>query len=252
VSQTLTADDLTRIWSKDEILSALAQGEMDLEGQFVISSNYTFLAALKHGDTTIRAVYKPCKGEMPLWDFPPESLARRETAAYLVSEALGWELVPPTTLRKKGPFGAGSLQLYVPHQPDLHYFSFDEATRQQLRPTAAFDLLVNNADRKGSHILLDDNGHIWLIDHGLTFHADPKLRTVVWDFIGEAIPAKLCSDIEGLLRQLEPGQALHRSLLQLLHQGEISALANRCHGILVHPVFPAPHHEKRQYPWPLV
>ncbi len=248
----MAPDDLTRLLTKEEILSTLEQGEMDLEGQFVISSNDTFLATLEHGNISIRAVYKPFKGETPLWDFPPESLARRETAAFMVSEALGWELVPPTALRRKGPFGAGSLQLFIPHRPDLHYFTFDDAIRRRLRPTAAFDLLINNADRKGSHILVDDKDHIWLIDHGLTFHTEPKLRTVVWDFINEAIPAALCSDIENLLHQLEAGSELNQSLSCLLQKGEISALASRARDILAHPVFPAPHQERRQYPWPLV
>jgi uncharacterized repeat protein (TIGR03843 family) len=245
-------DDLTRSLTKAEILAALMHGEIDLEGQFVISSNYTFLVTLRHEETSIKAVYKPFKGETPLWDFPPESLASREFAAFLVSEALGWELVPPTGLRNKGPFGAGSLQLFIPHKPELHYFTFEQATRQLLRKTVAFDMLVNNADRKGSHILLDDNCHIWLIDHGLTFHTEPKLRTVVWDFIDEPIPASLCSDIECLLRYLEAGQALHQSLANLLQKSEVSALVSRIHAILEHPVFPTPNQEIRQYPWPLV
>jgi streptogramin lyase len=120
-------------------------------------------------------------------DFPRASLARREVAAYLVSEALGWRLVPPTVYRKDGPIGSGSLQLFIEHDPGYHYFTFSDADRQRLHPVAIFDLLINNADRKGSHLLLDPDGHLWLIDHGLCFHREDKLRTVIWDFAGEPI-----------------------------------------------------------------
>jgi len=147
-------------------------------------------------------VYKPQKGEMPLWDFPEESLAARESAAYLVSEALGWELVPPTIMRPDGPFGPGSYQYFIPHDPEQHYFTFDEAIHKRLRPTALFDLIINNADRKGGHILLGEDGHIWLIDHGLCFHAQPKLRTVIWDFSGQPIESPLLDSLQTLYDNL--------------------------------------------------
>ena len=113
---------------------------------------------------------------------------RRKAAAYLVSEALGWRLVPPTVYRQQAPIGPGSLQLFVEHDPEYHYFNFKEADRQRLRPVALFDLLINNADRKGSHVLLDPNDHLWLIDHGLCFHREDKLRTVIWDFTARQFP----------------------------------------------------------------
>ncbi len=146
-------------------------------------------------------MYKPTRGERPLWDFPPASLAGREVAAYLVSEALGWRLVPPTIYRKKGPLGPGSLQAFVEHDPEYHYFTFNESDRQRLRPVALFDLLINNADRKGSHVLLDEQDHMWLIDHGVCFHVEDKIRTVIWDFAGEPFPDALCSDLTAFPRQ---------------------------------------------------
>ena len=129
---------------------------------------------------------------MPLYDFPADSLAAREVAAYVVSEALGWDLVPPTVIRRRAPFGAGSLQEFIPHDPEDTYFSFDDAVRANAcGQVAFFDLIINNADRKGSHILLDRKGNFKLIDHGLCFHTDPKLRTVIWDFSGQPIPEAL-------------------------------------------------------------
>ena len=182
------------------ILNLLQHGEITIKGEFVWGSNYTFLAEVSQNGDKILSVYKPSRGERPLWDFPPASLARREAAAYLVSEALGWELVPPTVYRKKAPIGPGSLQLFIEHDPELHYFNLTWTTARGLRPVVLFDLLVNNADRKGSHLLFDNNHHLWLIDHGICFHAEDKLRTVIWDFAGEPIPENLLAD----LRRLHP------------------------------------------------
>jgi uncharacterized repeat protein (TIGR03843 family) len=198
----------------------------------------------------VRSVYKPSRGERPLWDFPAASLARREAAAYLVSEALEWELVPPTVYRKKAPIGPGSLQLFVEHDPELHYFSLSEAERQRLRPVVLFDLLINNADRKGSHLLYDHNHHLWLIDHGICFHVEDKLRTVIWDFIGEPIPEKLLDDIRCFRQLLMPQQELYTNLLELLHQKEINALARRAERLITQAKFPAPDPEERSIPWP--
>lgn len=203
------------------------------------------------GDS-LEAVYKPLQGEQPLWDFPDETLAGREVAAYLVSEALGWGMVPPTIFRDDGPFGPGSLQLRVPHDPEKHYFNFTEQERQSLRSVALFDLLVNNADRKGGHILLDDAGNIWLIDHGISFHEDPKLRTVVWDFVDEPIPTELLADLERLGPQLAKGGQLRRDLEPFLSLTELNALEDRRRALLQHPVFPAPPRDERSVPWPPV
>jgi len=237
---------------KTAIIEILLNGEIDLRGQFTLGSNYTFLVGLNHPAGSIQAVYKPRQGEMPLWDFPPESLAARETAAYLLSEALNWDLVPPTAMRARGPFGQGSLQLYIPHDPDLNYFSFKTRTLQRLKPVALFDLVLNNADRKGSHVILDENRHIWLIDHGLCFHTLPKLRTVIWDFAGQAIPVELVHDLENIPDRLQRGGDLRRKFAEFIDQGEISALQSRIVNIINHPVFPMPDTQKRQVPWPLV
>jgi hypothetical protein len=197
---------------KANVVKALQKGVFELQGQFLSGSNYTFLGNLTLEGECIQVVYKPIRGEQPLWDFPHGSLARREVAAYLVSEALGWELVPPTIYRKDGPLGAGSLQQYIEHDPNDHYFNFEDKDRQRLRPVVVFDLILNNADRKGGHILRGEDDHLWLIDHGLCFHAEEKLRTVVWDFSGEAIPPELIDDLTRLVELLKEGKSLYTAL----------------------------------------
>lgn len=233
------------------ILTALQQGELTLTGKFVHGSNYTFLAAVSYDGEEYPAVYKPSRGEQPLWDFPLHTLARREVAAFLISEALGWELVPPTVYRRDAPHGPGSLQYYIDHDPNYHYFTFSEADRQRLRPVALFDLVVNNADRKGGHILFDAEKHLWLIDHGLCFHVEEKLRTVVWDFAGEPFPAELSASLEALLRELEdPHSGLIRLLGKLISRSEVGAMIDRIRRLLACCQFPAPIGHHRPYPWP--
>jgi hypothetical protein len=238
--------------TKDRTLEILREGKADLKGQFVLGSNYTFLVKLKRGRDSIQAVYKPQKGEMPLWDFPEESLAARECAAYAVSEALGWELVPPTIMRPDGPFGPGSYQAFITHDPEQHYFSFAEAIHERLRPTALFDLIINNADRKGGHILLDKDDHIWLIDHGLCFHAQPKLRTVIWDFSGQPIDPSLLDALQTLHTSLVSETGIRQQLSELLQKNELDALKSRIKFYIDHPVYPPPDENQRQFPWPLV
>lgn len=220
-----------------------------LEGQFTWGSNYTFLVRVGEA---LEGVYKPVRGEQPLWDFPPETLAGREVAAYRVSQALGWELVPATVMRADGPFGPGSLQLRVTHDPELHYFTFEDELRQRLRATAAFDLLVNNADRKGGHILLGEDGHIWLIDHGICFHSEYKLRTVVWDFAGQPIPQDLLAGIRNVHSQLVPDSPLWVELAHYLSTLEMEALRQRAASLLANPVYPQPPQDERYMPWPPV
>ncbi|HMN62757.1 MAG TPA: hypothetical protein PJ988_20490, partial [Anaerolinea sp.] len=191
---------------KPFVLDALKDGKVSVEGQFLSGSNYTFLSEVTHQEQTLKVVYKPVRGEQPLWDFDAGSLAHREAAAYLLSEALGWDLVPPTIYRRRAPLGPGSLQLYVEHDPHHHFFTFTYEEKQRLRPVAVFDLISNNADRKGGHILIDEHQHIWLIDQGLCFHVDDKLRTVVWDFAGEPLPGEILADLETLVRSLGQGE----------------------------------------------
>ena len=223
---------------------------MELTGQFVWGSNHTFLARVVHGEAEIRAVYKPSRGEQPLWDFPDGSLAAREVAAYLTSRGLGWDLVPPTVLREDGPAGPGSVQLYVEADTDRHYFTFTPEEKQRLRPAAVFDLLINNADRKGGHVLLAHDGHLWLIDHGVCFHREEKLRTVIWDFVGEPIPAELLEDLRRFRQRLRGGD-LGREVGSLLSGPEVAALERRADRLLADRRFPPPG-RGRPYPWPMV
>jgi uncharacterized repeat protein (TIGR03843 family) len=234
----------------EAILHTLTHGDLRLEGQFQWGSNYTFLVTATGPLGEVRAVYKPQQGERPLWDFPYGTLAAREVAAYRTSSALGWDLVPPTVLRPDGPAGPGSLQLFLDIDPEQHVFTFAEENRQRLRPTVAFDILINNADRKGGHVLLAPDGHIWLIDHGISFHEDDKLRTVLWDFAGEPIPADILPDLGRFTQALTEG-GLDETYANLLTVGEIRAMARRAKGLLADGVFPAPG-PGRPYPWPLV
>jgi uncharacterized repeat protein (TIGR03843 family) len=234
------------------VLNVLQNGEVTIKGEFVWGSNYTFLAEVSQDSQTLLSVYKPSRGERLLWDFPAASLARREAAAYVVSEALGWQLVPPTVYRKHAPIGPGSLQLYVEHDPEQHYFNLSQADRQRLRPVVLFDLLINNADRKGSHLLFDEHHHLWLIDHGICFHAEDKLRTVIWDFAGETIPERLCADVQAFIMKLRSDSSLAGLLQPLLTQKELKALLTRAEHLVSLSQFPKPDPEQRSFPWPLL
>ncbi len=232
---------------KETLAAVLQRGEIELKGQFLLGSNYTFLVTVREADQEIAAVYKPVRGEQPLWDFPAHSLAARETAAYLVSEALGFGFVPPTVLRD-GPFGPGSLQQFIDYNPRYHYFNFKSADRQRLRPVALFDLLVNNADRKGSHLLIQKRTRrLFAIDHGLCFHVEDKLRTVIWDFAGEPFPADLLAALEGFRRAFDDHA---QALTPYLAPDEIAALARRLEALIADPVFPFPPADRRAFPYP--
>jgi hypothetical protein len=200
----------------------------------------------------VLAVYKPKDGERPLWDFPFGSLHRREVAAFEVSAHLGWDVVPPTVLRD-GPLGPGSVQLFIDHDPRSHYFVLAEDNRyaSQLTRMAALDLVLNNADRKGGHVLLDADGHIWGCDHGLTFHTDPKLRTVIWDFGGTRLAGQWCEDLVRLGADLdEQGSPLRRRLRGLLTRDEIELAARRAQALARAGSLPDVDPEDRPYPWP--
>lgn len=233
------------------ILQVLQEGELTLAGLLPYGSNYTFLAHASREGQTVPGVYKPIAGERPLWDFPADTLAYREVAAYLVSEALGWCFVPPTVFRGEGPHGPGSLQYFIRAQPDFHYFNLTDEDRPQLRRVALFDLLINNADRKGGHLLKDQAGRLWLIDHGIAFHAQNKLRTVIWDFAGERIPEDLLADVSAFRSRLDQADELKDALTNLLDPLEIAALRRRTERVLVGRRFPAPG-SGRSYPWPPV
>ncbi|MCX6034276.1 MAG: SCO1664 family protein [Chloroflexi bacterium] len=231
-----------------ELKQALENGEIILQGQFLLGSNYTFLVTVRHEGQEVPAVYKPRRGEQTLWDFPEASLAGREVASYLVSEALGFGFVPLTILRD-GPFGPGSLQQYIEHNPNIHYFNLKPADRPRLRPVALFDLLVNNADRKGGHILLQKRTRkLYLIDHGLCFHAEDKLRTVIWDFAGEDLPPELISVLETFRSLLH--LSLSVDLQPYLTPQELAALDARLEALLASPAFPHPPEDRRSFPYP--
>ena len=228
----------------DELQTAIQCGDYDIKGQFTFGSNYTFLVTVHHAGREYSAVYKPLQGEQPLWDFPENTLAGREVAAYLVSEALGFHIVPFTTLREDGPYGAGSLQQYIDYDPEYHYFNFIEEDRQLLKPVVLFDLLCNNADRKGSHVFFEnDTHHLYAIDHGICFHEDDKLRTVLWDFSGQKIP-------DDLLSRLSLSRSLLTELERYLNLQEISALRTRAEAIRKRGIFPRQPRDRRAMPWP--
>ena len=239
--------------SIEHALNLLNLGKITLQGEFVWGSNYTFLVNLEFNGDKGAGVYKPTRGERPLWDFPPASLAKREVAAFLVSEALGWRFVPPTVLRKNGPLGLGSLQLYIEHDPEYHYFNFSHDDLERLKPVAIFDMLINNADRKGSHILRDSASKLWLIDHGVCFHVEEKLRTVIWDFVGQPFPDVLCADLarfsQIMSNQVEDTGFMDQ-IRQYLSPGEIKALKRRAERLVQTGQFPSPDPYRRPFPWP--
>lgn len=226
------------------LASPFQHGDLELKGQFTFGSNYTFLVEITFEDQTIPAVYKPKRGEQPLWDFPENSLAHREVAAYLVSEALGLHIVPYTILRADGPYGAGSLQQFIEYDPEYHYFNFTDEDKLQLEPVVLFDMLVNNADRKGGHVFFEAGTHkLYAIDHGICFHEEDKLRTVLWDFGGQKIPDDLKARLTlppSLLADLEPH----------LSPGELAALQTRAERILNRGTFPRQPRDRRAIPWP--
>jgi uncharacterized repeat protein (TIGR03843 family) len=232
-----------------EVLELLATGDMRLIGLLPNASNYTFLVDVTGGGRTVRAVYKPQRGEAPLWDFPDGTLCRREVAAYRLSRALGWPPIPPTVLRD-GPHGTGSVQLFIDADQAEHFFTLREVSIDPFLPFAAFDVVANNADRKGGHCLLDGAGKIWAVDHGVCFSPDPKLRTVIWEFAGEPVPAATLEDLGRVARELRSGP-LRDAMLELLSKEEVDATARRAERLLRTGRFPLPG-AGRSYPWPPV
>jgi uncharacterized repeat protein (TIGR03843 family) len=229
-----------------EALTLLASGEIELRGRMPWSSNGTFLVEVRDGEDAVLGVYKPAKGERPLWDFPP-GLYRREAAAWALSELLGWQLIPETIVRD-GPLGEGSVQRFVEADFEQHYFTLiqDPAMHDELRLMCAYDLLANNTDRKSGHCLVDAERHLWGIDQGLCFHEEPKIRTVIWEFGGEAIPDHALAAIERVLPLL--GDALG----PFLSVDEIAATSARGLRMLRTRRFPLADPEGRCYPWPMV
>jgi uncharacterized repeat protein (TIGR03843 family) len=231
------------------IRSLLAEGELRTVGLLPRASNYTFLAEVTDGSRTAPVVYKPRRGESPLWDFPPGTLCNREVAAYLVAEALGWPRVPPTVLRD-GPLGEGSVQLFVRAEPGEHYFTLRNRFADEFRTVAAFDVVTGNGDRKAGHCLLAADGGIWVVDHGLSFSADPWLRTVIWDFAGEPVSPAMTGDLGRVAAELRAGP-LGEALSDLLDRTEIDAAAERAEALAAGGTLPRPG-PGRSLPWPAV
>jgi len=236
----LTPDDLARV---------LTDAELEIVGRMRYSSNATFLVEAKAEELTLGAVYKPQRGERPLWDFAHGTLCHREVAAYELSHALGWGVVPLTLLRD-GPLGTGAVQRFVEHDPDEHYFTLMPEHEARFRQFAWFDVLANNTDRKGGHCLYDEANDIVVgIDHGLTFHEQFKLRTVIWEFAGERLPDDAADDVRRVVAELDGGPFWER-IGALLAPAEIDALRLRAANLLRDGL---PHGDDHySMPWPLV
>lgn len=232
-----------------QVLSLLKTGAMSILELVPWSSNYTFLVRVASGELQTLAIYKPARGERPLWDFPTGTLAKRECAAFLVSEALGWPNIPPTVLRD-GPQGVGAVQWYVESVEGEHYFTLRDAHRDEMKKIAVFDAVINNTDRKGGHVLLGKRGTIWCIDHGVTFHEHPKLRTVIWDYTREPIPGPILDDLRRFKSKLVRTDPLAQSLSGLLSRREIDAMCGRVDELLNRRVFPDPPEDWPHIPWP--
>ena len=236
----------------DSTEDLLATAELELLGRMPWSSNATFLCALRPDgsdrdeEPPAKAIYKPHRGERPLWDFP-DGLYRREVAAYRLARAIGWDLVPPT-VERDGEFGVGSVQLFVDADFSQHHFTLveDEQFHEQLRRLCAFDIVANSTDRKGGHVLVDEAGHLWGIDNGLCLHAEFKLRTVIWEFSDEPLPAELADDLAAFCERDLPAD-----LAELLDPFERDALHGRVRALLAEGRFPIDHTGHR-VPWPLV
>jgi hypothetical protein len=224
---------------------SVPMGELQILGLLPASSNYTFLARVKDDAGTL-VVYKPRRGETPLWDFLQGTLCQRETAAHLVAQAAGWSFVPPTILAD-GPLGIGAVQLFIDHDPSVTAFKLAADHEGELKQIAVFDLIANNADRKAGHIFVDSTGRVWGVDHGLCFNAEPKLRTVLWDYVGDPIPAEELQAVSRLHRAIENGTIPH--LEELLLTEEVKALKTRAERVLELGAFPPPG-SGRAYPWP--
>jgi uncharacterized repeat protein (TIGR03843 family) len=230
------------------VTDLLERGEMEVHGRIAGSSNATLLVTCVLDGTELLAVYKPARGERPLWDFP-SGLHRREVAARVLSDALGWGVVPETVDRHDGPFGPGSVQRFVPEDGTSHYFTLleDPAWHPDLARFAAFDVVANNADRKSGHILLAEE-RLWGIDHGLTFHPQPKLRTVIWDFAGQPLPDEVVADLTRLANGVPAELGEH------LDPEEVAAVVRRADRLARAGALPEPDGDRDwpPYPWPLV
>jgi uncharacterized repeat protein (TIGR03843 family) len=230
----------------------LETGEIEIVGRLVQASNVTLLVAVhgtvpRRGETVAAAVYKPIRGERPLWDFPDGTLAHREVAAFIVSQASGWDVVPPTVFRDDGPVGPGMLQLWVDVREDRDVVELVRAADPRLRRIALFDAVVNNADRKAGHLLVREDGIVQAVDHGVTFSVDPKLRTVLWGWRGTKLAPRE-GEVLALLRRALP--RLQGRLEPHLAPEELVATRLRIESLIRDGRFPQPHPDWPAVPWP--
>jgi uncharacterized repeat protein (TIGR03843 family) len=238
-------------------LGPLASGKLEIEGRLVDASNATLYCTIKTSrakkrpGAEIACVYKPIAGERPLWDFPTGTLAGREVAAYVISRAAGWDVVPPTVMRD-GPFGPGMCQLWIDHDVSVDLIALSRRTDHPgLRDMAVFDAVVNNADRKIGHLLPVADGHLYGCDHGVCFAEDYKLRTVLWQWRGKPLPRRSVTTLRRLHDQLTQG-ALQTELSPLLTPDEITATQQRIETLLTHRTHPYPPADWPAVPWPPV
>ncbi len=234
---------------RTEVDPVLEAGELEVVGLLPRASNSTFLARVRAGGRSVPVVYKPRAGETPLWDFPHGTLCNREVAAFALAEALGWPNVPPTVLRD-GPYGEGSVQRWVDAIPGQHYLTLREGRLDAFAPVAAFDVVAGNGDRKAGHCLLGRDDRIWVVDHGLCFHVEPVLRTVIWDLAGAPVPPGLLPNVERVAAELRRG-SLRERLLDLLTEEEVDGTADRADALRSSGVFPPPG-PGRSVPWPAI
>jgi uncharacterized repeat protein (TIGR03843 family) len=260
------------------VLDVLTFGEIEIEGRLVDASNVALRGELELGDIRARVIYKPVEGERSLWDFPDGTLAEREAAAFVLSAVGGWNLVPPTVLRE-GPLGPGSVQLWVDAVDGATQSLINVVTPAELTPgwlpvlqaeladgtevvvahadlpelasAAVFDIVINNADRKGSHLVVDQHGSLWGFDHGVSCHAEPKLRTVLWGWVGQPLPEAEMARLEALSGWLStPSSPVSRTLESLLSRDEVDAVARRLGGLLTTGIFPGHNRHGPAVPWP--
>ncbi|MFD1930488.1 MULTISPECIES: SCO1664 family protein [Nonomuraea] len=236
-------------YDEEAALSLLREGRLEVAGRLVEATNMTLYCGITLGGRSAACVYKPVRGERPLWDFPDGTLAAREVAAYEVSRATGWQIVPPTVYRE-GPFGPGMCQLWIDTDQETDLMSLIRSRHPALRKMAVFDAVVNNADRKGGHLLpLPDGETIYGVDHGVCFSAEDKLRTVLWQWRGKTLPREVVGVLAKLERDLESGP-LGRRLRELLTLAEVEATWTRVRRLLDTGVHPYPSEDWPAIPWP--
>lgn len=241
--------DPARDLDADDALTLLTRGELSVEGRLVDASNGTLLCEVRADGVTALCVYKPVRGERPLWDFPDGTLAGREYASYLTSQATGWNLVPPTVLRD-GPYGEGMVQFWIHVDQSVDVELLVRSGDPQLRPMAVLDAVINNADRKGVHLLPTPDGDVYGCDHGLTFHADPKLRTVLWAWRGDPFTPEEAEVVARLEQELGSGGRLRAALAPHLTGRELAAVHRRAWTLAQTGLFPEPSGEWPAVPWP--